>query len=73
MSREPNEVCEALLYGHVESMYNVGTMFDRGEGCEQNYAAAADWYRQAAAGGNSCAMVNLGNLLTQHRMRGGTD
>ena len=44
-------------------MYNAGTMFNRGEGCQQDYAAAAGWYRQAAAGGVVEAKVNLGNLL----------
>ena len=44
-------------------MYNVGCMLEEGEGCEQNYFAAADWFRRAAAGGNVDAKLSLGILL----------
>ena len=40
---------------------------ERGEGCEQNYAAAADWFRQAASQGHVAAKVHLGSLLDTGR------
>jgi len=48
-------------------MTSMGYMFEKGEGCEQNYSTAADWYRKAASTGNSRAKVNLGICLTHGR------
>ena len=45
-------------------MYNMALMLEGGEGCEQSYATAADWYRRAALQGSVDAKVNLGILLT---------
>ena len=41
----------------------MGAMLEHGTGCEQNYSAAADWYRRAAAQGLMGAKVNLGIFL----------
>jgi len=45
-------------------MHNLGCLLGLGEGCEQNYSTAVDWFRQAASQGHVEAMVNLGVLLT---------
>lgn len=37
-------------------------MYAEGKGVEQNYLIAADWYRRAAAQGNTDAQHNLGIL-----------
>jgi TPR repeat protein len=38
-------------------------MYTRGEGVAQDYAAAVDWYRRAAAQGFAKAITNLGVML----------
>ena len=46
-------------------MVDMGVMLASGEGCQQSYSTAADWYRKAASQGNANAKVNLGNLLSE--------
>ena len=48
-------------------MYQMGLMLERGLGVEPNLSMAADWYRQAAAGGLVEAKVNFGFLLATGR------
>ena len=63
----------ALLRGHVESMNSLGCMLEKGEGCEQNYSAAAEWYRRAASHGNVTGKVNLGLILAHGYVGDQTD
>ena len=46
--------------GNAKAQNNLGLMYTRGEGVAQNYAAAVDWYRKAAAQGFAKAITNLG-------------
>ena len=37
-------------------------MYYMGDGVEQDYAAAMEWYKKAADLGNASAMVSIGNM-----------
>jgi TPR repeat protein len=50
--------------GDVEAQYNLGVMYDNGQGVLQDYAEAARWYRLAADQGNANAQYNLGNTYS---------
>jgi TPR repeat protein len=47
--------------GNAGAQYNVGVMYDNGQGVPQNYKAAIKWYRMSAEQGNMFAQYNLGN------------
>jgi uncharacterized protein len=44
------------------AQYNLGVMYDYGQGVPQDYAVAMSWYRKAAEQGDADAQVNLGIL-----------
>ncbi len=46
--------------GDVETQYNLGVMYDFGEGVPQDDVEAVAWYRQAAEEGHASAQYNLG-------------
>ena len=46
--------------GDANAQFNLGFMYDNGEGVPQDYAEAVRWYRLAAEQGNAFAQVNLG-------------
>jgi TPR repeat protein len=46
--------------GHVRAQYNLGLMYNNGQGVRQDYAAAMSWYRKAAEQGHVAAQTNLG-------------
>ena len=48
--------------GSTSAQYNVGLMYDKGEGVPQDYAEAVRWYKLAAAQGLADAQYNLGNM-----------
>ena len=43
-----------------EAQFNLGVMYDKGEGVPQDYAQAAEWYRKAADQSLGEAQFNLG-------------
>ncbi len=45
--------------GHAKAQYNLGVMYDDGEGVAQDYAEAVKWYRLAAEQGHASAQNNL--------------
>jgi uncharacterized protein len=49
--------------GDESAQYNLGLMFDNGQGVPQDYATAVIWYRNAAEQGNADAQLNLGVML----------
>jgi len=51
--------------GQVTAQYNLGVMYFKGEGVQQNYAEAAKWYRKAAEQGYAKAQYDLG-VMFQH-------
>ena len=48
--------------GDVVAQYNLGTMYENGQGIPQDYAEAVRWYTRAAEQGNAGAQFNLGIL-----------
>ena len=46
--------------GLPAAQYNLGVMYDKGQGVAQNYAEAVKWYRKAAEQGHAKAQSNLG-------------
>jgi TPR repeat protein len=46
--------------GDAKAQYNLGVMYDKGEGGERNLAKARELYTQAAAQGYAPAQYNLG-------------
>ena len=46
--------------GDADAQYNLGVMYDNGEGVTQDDAEAVKWYRRAAEQGNAFAQHNLG-------------
>lgn len=52
---------EAAEQGHVDAQYRLGVCYYRGEGAEQNYKLAAEWFKKAAEQGRAEAQFQLGN------------
>ena len=46
--------------GDASAQYNVGVMYDKGQGTKQDYASAMSWYRRAAEQGHVLAQVAVG-------------
>jgi TPR repeat protein len=53
--------------GFAIAEYMVGWCFDKGEGVEQNWTKAVEWYTKAAEKGLSAAMYNLGYCFENGR------
>ena len=48
--------------GDAAAQYNLGYMYNNGQGVSQNYTQAVYWYKKAAEQGNADAQFNLGNM-----------
>ena len=48
--------------GDAIAQYNLGVMYDKGEGVLQDYKEAVKWYRMAAEQGDADAQFNLGKM-----------
>ena len=46
--------------GDASAQYNLGVMYDHGEGVAENDAEAVKWWRKAAEQGHKAAQYNLG-------------
>jgi len=46
--------------GNAKAQYNLGFMYDKGQGVPKDDTEAAKWFRKAAERGNAFAQVNLG-------------
>ena len=46
--------------GYIDAQYNLGIMYDNGQGVLQDYKTAVKWYIQSAEQGNAEAQYNLG-------------
>ena len=53
--------------GHAAAQYNLGVMFESGQGVPQDYAQALYWYRKAANQGDPSAQSNLGVMYDNGR------
>jgi len=45
-----------------DALYNLGILYDNGQGVKQDYSSAAKWYTKAAEQGHASAQYNLGVL-----------
>lgn len=52
----------AAEQGNFMAQYNVGNMYNNGEGVVQDYAEAVKWYKLAAAQGTDRAQFSIGNM-----------
>ena len=53
---------DAAKRGHVRSQSRLGRCYDNGEGVEQNFKTAFEWYTKAAEQNDAYAQLNLSNL-----------
>ena len=53
--------------GIAYAQYNLGVMYDNGEGVPENYAEAVKWFRKAADQGYANAQGNLGVMYDNGR------
>ncbi|HBD09146.1 MAG TPA: hypothetical protein DCZ69_12875, partial [Syntrophobacteraceae bacterium] len=51
--------------GSAEAQFNLGVMYFRGEGVDQNYAEGGIWFRRAAAQNDPDAQFNRGRALLE--------
>ena len=51
---------QAALSGDKEAQFNLGEMYDKGEGVEVDKVKAFEWYQKAAVQGYSKAQFNVG-------------
>jgi TPR repeat protein len=48
--------------GHAKSQYNLGVLYDNGDGVPQDYKTALQWYTLAAEQGDASAQHSLGSM-----------
>ena len=48
--------------GYASAQFNLGTLYDYGQGVPQDYTEAVNWYRKAAEQGYAKAQFNSGNI-----------
>lgn len=53
--------------GNVKAMYDVGKLYERGRGVNQNITAAAQWFQKAASTKYAAAQARLGVLYFEGR------
>ena len=51
--------------GEAYAQYNLGLMYDEGEGVPENNAEAVRWYRLAAEQGHAIGQYNLGLMYAE--------
>ena len=54
------ETLQVAEQGDAAAQYNLGVMYDQGQGVRQDYVQAVYWYRKAAEQENAKAQYNLG-------------
>ena len=48
--------------GNAMAQFNLGVLYEKGQGVHQDYAEARKWWEKAAAQGDAAAQHNLGVL-----------
>lgn len=51
--------------GKADIQFNLGIMYEKGQGVTQDYTEAAKWYRKSAEKGNAIAQFNLGLMYAK--------
>ena len=55
------------ILGNAAAQFNLGVMYDKGQGVPQNDKTALNWYRLAAEQGHAKSQYNLGVMYTEGR------
>ena len=58
---------KAAQQGNAKAQYNLGVMYEQGQGVRQNYREAVNWFRRAAEQGLAPAQFSLGVMYDQGR------
>ena len=53
--------------GYAQAQYNLGVMYENGQGVTQDFKEALQWYRLSAAQGDAYAQNNLGVMYANGR------
>ena len=53
--------------GYAGAQFNLGVMYENGDGIKQDDFEAVKWYRKAAEQGDADAQLNLGNMYANGR------
>ena len=56
------EMLQAAEQGNADAQFNLGVMYNNGQGVRQDYTQAVQWYRKAAEQGDAKAQYNLGAM-----------
>ena len=59
------EMLQVAEQGNAVAQFNLGLMYDKGQGVRQDYAQAVQWYRKAAEQGDAQAQYNLASMYEQ--------
>ncbi|KAF8947428.1 hypothetical protein BGZ52_007849, partial [Haplosporangium bisporale] len=51
---------KAADQGHMGAQFNIGFLYDDGQGVPQDYSQAMKWYLKAADQGDMDAQLNIG-------------
>ena len=56
------ETLQVAEQGNAEAQFNLGVMYEGGQGVRQDYTKAVQWFRKAAEQGYANAQYNLGAM-----------
>jgi len=56
---------KAAEQGSTKAQYNLGVVYEQGQGVAQDYQEATHWYTKAAEAGDTRAQYNLGRMYSQ--------
>ena len=51
--------------GDVNAQFNLGVIYEKGQGVKQDYFEAVNWYRKASEQGYAKAQFNLGMMYNE--------
>ncbi|HFC3018072.1 TPA: tetratricopeptide repeat protein [Neisseria gonorrhoeae] len=61
------ENLQAAEQGNAAAQFNLGVMYENGQGVRQDYVQAVQWYRKASEQGDAQAQYNLGLMYYDGR------
>jgi TPR repeat protein len=62
---------KAAKQGHASAQYNLGAMYENGDGVDQNDSMAMRWYAKAAAQEVEQAQAAINSILARRRAPSG--
>ena len=64
---EPSQLLTDARAGDAKAQFALGKVYEEGDGAQQDYKRAAEWYLKAAEQGNAQAQLNLGRMYSLGR------